>query len=126
MDADEKEKSMTFTEKMQDIIDTGVAASRTLINRASEKAIELGALGVVRLEIVQLQSHAEKLIAKLGNEVYATLVDKDHSTVSRDTRGIRDILGEIAGLRARVELKEREYESIGGKDDKVLSTAHGA
>jgi hypothetical protein len=108
---------MTFAEKMQGIIDKGVAASKDLASRAGEKAKELGAMGVLRLEIVQLQSHAEKLIAKLGNEVYMTLVDKNHATVSRETHSIREILKEIEGLRGRIELKEKEYHAIGGKEE---------
>jgi hypothetical protein len=55
-------------------------------------------MGVLRLEIVQLQAHAEKHIAKLGNVVYMTLVDKNHATVSRDTPSLRDVLKEIEGL----------------------------
>ena len=108
---------MTFAEKMQGIINKGVAASRDLANRASEKAKDLGAMGVLKLEILQLQSHAEKLIAKLGNEVYATLVDAKHTTVSRDTPSIRDTLKEIEDLRLRIEQKEKEYHSIGGKEE---------
>jgi hypothetical protein len=108
---------MTFAEKMQDIINKGVAASRDLANKAGEKAKDLGAMGVVKLEIVQLQSHAEKLIARLGNEVYMMLVDRNHATVSRDTPSIRDNLKEIEALRTRIELKEKEYHSIGGKTE---------
>lgn len=108
---------MTFAEKMQGIIDKGVAASKDLASRAGEKAKELGAMGVLRLEIVQLQSHAEKLIAKLGNEVYRTLVDKNHTTVSRETPSIREILMEIEGLRDSIELKEKEYHGIGGREE---------
>jgi hypothetical protein len=108
---------MTFAEKMQVIIDKGVAASRDLTHKAGEKAKDLGAMGVLKLEIMHLQAHAEKLIAKLGNEVYRTLVDKNHATVSRDTPSIRDILKEIEALRAQNDLKEKEYHSIGGKEE---------
>ena len=108
---------MTFSERMQSIIDKGVAASKDLATRAGEKAKDLGAMGVLRLEIVQLQSHAEKLIAKLGNEVYMTLVDKNHATVSRETPSIREVLNEIEGLRGRIEAKEKEYHAIGGKEE---------
>ena len=107
---------MTFAEKMQVFIEKGLDATKDFANKAGDKAKELGAMGVLKLEIGQLQVHAEKLIAKLGNEVYMMLVDKNHATVSRDTPAIRDNLKAIEDLRAMIEVKEREYQSIGGKD----------
>ncbi len=91
---------MKFSEKMQEMINKGVAATRDLAGKASEKAKDLGAMGVIKLEIMQLQSHAEKLIAKLGTEVYRTLVDENQQTVSRDAPSIRDMLREIEELIA--------------------------
>jgi hypothetical protein len=108
---------MTFAEKMQGIINKGVAATKDLASKAGEKAKDLGAMGMVKLEIMQLESHAEKVIARLGNEVYRALVEKDGTSVSRDTPLISDMLKEIEGLRARIEQKEKEYHSIGGKED---------
>jgi hypothetical protein len=108
---------MTFAEKMQGIINKGVAATKDLASKAGEKAKDLGAMGMVKLEIMQLESHAEKVIAKLGNEVYRNLVEKNGASVSRDTPLISDMLTEIEGLRTRIELKEKEYHSIGGKED---------
>ena len=108
---------MTFAEKMQGIINKGVAATRDLANKAGEKANDLGAMGMVKLEIMQLESHAEKIIARLGNEVYRALVEKNGASVSKDTPLISDMLKEIEGLRTRIEAKEKEYHSIGGKED---------
>jgi len=53
---------MTFAEKMKDMVDKGLVASRDLAKKASEKAKELGTKGVIKLEIVQLESQAEKLV----------------------------------------------------------------
>ena len=108
---------MTFAEKMQGIINKGVAATKDLASKAGEKAKDLGAMGMVKLEIMQLESHAEKVIARLGNEVYRALVEKNGTAVSRDTPLISDMLKEIEGLRAKIGLKEKEYHSIGGKED---------
>ncbi len=67
------------------------------------------------VEILQLQSQAGKLIAKLGSEVYVMLVDKNHTTVSRETASIRDLLTGIERVRTRIEAKEKEYRSISTK-----------
>ena len=67
---------MSFSERMKDMIDKGLDASRDFAKKAGEKAKELGEKGVLKLEIAQLESRAEKLIAKLGAEVYASMVDR--------------------------------------------------
>ena len=104
---------MTFAERMKDMIDKGVAASRDFAKKAGEKARELGEKGMIKIEIAQLESHAEKLVAKLGAEVYASMVDRNVETVSRDTAAISSILKEIEGLRESIEKKEKEYSAIG-------------
>ena len=106
---------MTFSEKVQGIFKKGFAASKKLANEAGKKANELGSMGALKIESAQLKSHADKLIAKLGDEVYSALVDMNHATVSRDTVSIREVLNEIKGLRVRIEKKEKEFQSIGLK-----------
>ena len=106
---------MSFSERMKDMIDKGLVASRDFAKKAGEKAKELGEKGVLKLEIAQLESRAEKLVAKLGAEVYASMVDRNVATVSRDTVAISSILKEIEDLRETIEGKEKEYTAIGGK-----------
>ena len=108
---------MKFSEKMQEMINKGMAATRDLASKASEKAKDLGAMGVVKLEIMQLRGQAEKLIAKLGSEVYKMLVEANQETVSRESPSINSMLRDIEDLRAKIEQKEAEYRSIGGKEE---------
>ncbi len=103
---------MTFAARMKGIINKGVA-----------EAQDLGARGVLKLEIMKLQARAEKLMAKLGSEVYRSLVDRDHTTVSRDTPAIRDFLREITNLRERKDVKEMEFRSFVGKKKAALEAA---
>ncbi len=100
---------MAFAEKMRSVITRGVAEAK-----------DLGAKGVLKMEIIQLESRVDKLIARLGSEAYGALVDGDHDTVSRESPPIRSILKEIAGLRAEKDLKDKEYQSIGGKQESIL------
>jgi hypothetical protein len=104
---------MTFAEKMKDMIDKGVVASRDLAKKASEKAKELGAKGVLKLEIAQLEAQAEKLVAKLGAEVYTSLVERKAASVSRDDAAVAAAVKEIESLRAAIEKKEKEFAAIG-------------
>jgi len=103
---------MTFAEKMKDMVDKGLVASRDLAKKASEKAKELGTKGVIKLEIVQLESQAEKLVEKLGAEVYASLVERGAASVTRDDPTISGVLKEIEGLRAQIDRKEKEYAAV--------------
>src|SRR5512137_1469231 len=103
---------MTFAEKLKDMVDKGVAGSRDLAKKASEKAKELGAKGVLKLEIAQLEAQAETLVGKLGAEVYASLVERKAKSVSRDDAAITGVLKEIEGLRASIENKEKEFAAI--------------
>jgi hypothetical protein len=107
-----KEDDMAFAEKMQGIINRGVAEAK-----------DLGSKGVLKLEIMQLQARTERLLTRLGSEVYMALVDGNQATVSRDGPSIRDILKEIAGLHAENDLKEKEYHSIGGKKETAVQPA---
>ena len=104
---------MSFSERMKEMIDKGLVASRDFAKKAGEKARELGEKGMIKIEIAQLESHAEKLVAKLGAEVYASMVDRNVETVSRDTAAISSILKEIEGLRESIEKMEKEYSAIG-------------
>ena len=84
---------MKFTERMQVILAKGITASKRLAHETGEKASELGTKGANKIESAQLKSRAEKLIARLGEDVYQALVDLNHATVSRETTAIREILG---------------------------------
>jgi hypothetical protein len=97
---------MSFSERMRDMIDKGLDASRDFAKKAGEKAKELGEKGVLKLEIAQLESRAE---------VYASMVDRNVPTVSRDTAAVSSILQQIEELRGTIEGKEKEYAAIGGK-----------
>ncbi len=107
---------MTFSERMQEMIEKGLAASKDLAQKAGSKARELGAKGTLKVEMLQLQSQAEKLIAKLGHEVYVTLVDKGQATISKDSPAVRDALTKIEALRDTIEARQKEFDAIGGKE----------
>jgi hypothetical protein len=98
---------------MQGIFKKGVAASMDLADKAGRKVNDLGTKGELKIESAHLKSRVNGLMEKLGKEVYATLVEMNRATVSRDTHSIRDLLGEITKLRAQIGVKEKEYLSIG-------------
>jgi hypothetical protein len=95
---------MGFRERMDEIINQGVSSSRDLLDKAKEKAKDLGERGILKYELLQLEKQAEKLLAKLGGRVYEKLVSKDQATVSREA--VRDLLADLSDLKQRIEEKE--------------------
>jgi hypothetical protein len=103
---------MDFWNRMQEAIDKGVDSSRDLLGRAREKAKDMGERGVVRFEIMQLESQAEKLVAKLGSVVFDQLMTEGRESVSKTTPEIGPILGEIEEVRGRIAEKEAVLRAL--------------
>jgi hypothetical protein len=124
---------MTFSERMKELLDQGLAASRDFALKAGEKAQdlgekgyeaskklaakagakaqELGERGVLMLEIRQLENQAQKLIGRLGTEAYNAFVERNVKTFSSDTAAVKTILSELALVRESMEKKEAELQS---------------
>lgn len=102
---------MTFGEKMKDLLGQGVRSSKDFMVKAGAKAQDLGEKGVLKLEIKQLEGQAQKLICRLGSEVYVSFTDKGIPSVSSDDPVIKGILTEIAGIKENIEKKEFELKS---------------
>jgi len=99
---------MTFSDRMKEIWDQGFAASKDFAIKAGGKAQELGERGILTIEIKQLEGQAQKLINRLGNEVYAAFAEHDQKTVSSDDSPIKGILTEISLIKESIEQKEAE------------------
>jgi hypothetical protein len=106
---------MAFMDKMRSMIHKGTADAKVL-----------GSMGVLKLQIMELESQSNRLFTKLGAEVYKSLVDRNHASVSRSTPSIRDLLKKIEGLRAQNSRMEKKYHSINGKRRAVLAAAEPA
>lgn len=108
---------MTFSEKFKDIVNAGIDTSKDILSKAGGKAQQWGEMGVLKVEIVQLRSQAEKQITRLGAEVYEVLAEKGQKTVSRDTPAVRESLDKIAELQKGIEEREAQFRKLGGKEE---------
>jgi len=99
---------MTFSERMKEMLDQGVAASKELAVKAGAKAQDLGERGVLMLEIRQLESQAQKLAGRLGAEAYQAFSERGEETLSRENAAIKALLSDIAGVREAIERKESD------------------
>jgi len=102
---------MTFSERMKDLLEQGWAVSKDFAIKAGEKAQDLGERGMLMWDIKQLETQAQKCIARLGNEAYIAFTEHDQKTIEREAIEFRTILEEIAIVKDQIEKKENELKS---------------
>lgn len=101
---------MDFWERFRTTVDKGVESSRGVLEKAQERAKDLGEKGVIRFEIMQLESRVEKLTTKLGARTFEALVKEGRNTVSGKTAGVKELIEELSDVEARIKEKEEALE----------------
>jgi len=102
---------MTFSERMKDLLDQGVAASKEFALKAGAKAQDLGERGILMLEVKQLEGQAQKFIGRLGNEAYKAFVEGNQDTLDKNAPEVTTLLAEIAKVREAIEQKETDLRN---------------
>lgn len=102
---------MTFSDRMKDMLDQGAQVSKEFLSKAGAKAQDLGERGVLTLEIKQLEGQGRKLLERLGNQVYRSLVEEGSESVTALDPVIKDILSELGSIKGAIEKRESELES---------------
>ena len=102
---------MTFSERMKELLDQGMAASKEFALKAGAKAQDLGERGILMLEIKQLEGQAQKLLSKLGNEAYQAFAERNEESLDKDKPEIESLLADIAKIRESIEQKDSELKN---------------
>jgi len=102
---------MTFSERMKELLDQGVAASKELALKAGAKAQDLGERGILMLEVKQLEGQAQKLMGRLGNEAYKAFAERNQDSLDKNTPEVDALLADIAKVRDAIEQKEAELRN---------------
>ena len=124
---------MTFGERMKELLGQGVAVTKDIASKAGEqaqiwgekgyqaskdflkqagaKAQNLGEQGVLALEIKKLEGRAQKLMGRLGAEVYSRLAEAGADSVAGDDPDIAALLAEIAAVRENIEQREADLQT---------------
>jgi hypothetical protein len=105
---------MAFSDRLKDMVEQGLAASKDFAAKAGAKAQDLGERGVIVLEIKQLEGQAQKLVKRLGAEVYRILAEQEEKTVSAEDPVIKSLLDELVSVKGAVEKRERELNDRRG------------
>ena len=75
---------MDFWDRMKNALEKGLEGSKDLLGKVKDRTQDLGERGVLRIEILQLENLAEKLVGKLGARCYEALIteiDKIHEKI---------------------------------------------
>ena len=102
---------MTFSDRMRELLDQGVAASKDFAIKAGAKAQNMGERGILMLELKQLEGQAQKLMGRLGNECYQTFVEQNQDSLDKNSPEIQAMLADITRLRDAIEQKETDLRN---------------
>lgn len=103
---------MNFSERMKEVMQKSVENTKSFLEKAAEKARELGEKGILTFELDRLGKEAENKFALVGSEVYSLLIEKDQQTINKNTPEIKDVLMEITKLEEEMLKKQQELEAI--------------
>lgn len=108
-----KEFAARAGEKAQEWSEKSYHASKDFLAKAGAKAQDLGERGVLMLEIKQLEGQAQKLLGRLGNEVYAAFTEREEKSFSMDSPDLNPILTEIDHIKKEIEKREQNLKNRG-------------
>lgn len=103
---------MSFWERMQQVINQGIETSKDVLNKAKEKAKDLGEKGILKYDIMKLEKQAEKNILLLGSKVFELFVEKEQETIQKDHEEIKELIDGILDIQVKIDEKEEELENI--------------
>lgn len=97
---------MEFWDRVKSTLDKGLEGSKELLGKARDGVQDLGERGVLRVEIVQLENQAEKLVGKLGTLTYEALIVEGKDSLGKDSEGVSELIDQINDVQARIKEKE--------------------
>jgi hypothetical protein len=102
---------MKFSERMRDLLEQGLSASKEFAVKAGAKAQDLGERGMMMLEIKQLEGQAQKLLSRMGNECYRAFAEHDQASIDRSAPEFKALLDELNTIKEAIEKKETELKA---------------
>lgn len=107
---------MDWKKRLEDGMKTGVKTSRKVLGKAKSRAKDIGDYSVLSLEVRQLQSKHDDLVAKLGALTFHLLQHEQRGSISAKTADVKELLAEIEEVsehlaRKRQALNERDEGS---------------
>ena len=103
---------MKFWERMEKVFNQGIEVSKDVIEKARDKAKEMGEKGILKFEIMQLEKDAEKLFVKLGTKVYELYIVNKSIKLPGDSSEVMDLFKEIYSIQEKIDDKEETLKNL--------------
>lgn len=115
---------MSLWNRIEKVLEQGLETSREVIDKArsgakdlGESAKDLGEIGVLKFDVLQLERQSAKTLSRLGHEVYEAFGERGEHTISKDADGVRELLDELLDIERRIHEKERAIVEVRKKDE---------
>ena len=115
---------MRLWSRIERVLEQSVETSREVLDKArtgakelGESAKELGEVGVLKFDVLQLERRSAKVLSKLGHEVYEAFGERGRKTLSPDAEGVKELLAELRDIEQGIDEKERAIAELRKSDD---------
>jgi hypothetical protein len=92
------------------VVNQGVDTSKDFLEKAKAKAQELGEKGLLKFDIMQLESQTQKCLQQLGSKVFEIFMKDNKDSVAKTDASIGAIIKEITDLGKKIEEKEESLK----------------
>lgn len=103
---------MNIWDRVQNVINQGVETSKDLLEKAKDKAQELGEKGMLKFEIMQLENQTQKCLLELGSRTFGAFTKDEKDSLSKTDATITKLVEEITDLQKKIDEKEEKMKSI--------------
>ena len=114
---------MNLWNRIEKVLEQGLETSRAVVDKArsgakelGEGAKDLGEIGVLKFEVLQLERRSAKVLSKLGHEVYEAFGDRGQLTIAKDADGVKELLGELQDIERSINEKEQAMVEVRKND----------
>ena len=102
---------MGFWDRMEDVFGKGIEASKDVIEKARDKAKEMGAKGILKFELMQLEKDTQHTFALLGSKVFELLEKKQEISLPADSEDFAELYTKIQELKEKIEDAEEKLKN---------------
>ena len=117
---------MKLWNRIERVLEQSLETSREVLDKArsgakelGESAKELGEVGVLKFDVLQLERRSAKVLSQLGHEVYEAFGERGRKTLSRDTDGVKELLTELHDIERRIDDKEQAIAELRKKEEET-------
>jgi hypothetical protein len=103
---------MDMMEKMKHAVEKGLQVSKEALGKAGDAARDLGEVGVLKLEIRELENRIKDLLRSLGIYVYEQLGKEGKASVTGKNPEISTLILALENAEKEIEIRKDKIERL--------------